>query len=231
MEKRKALLKLTRSEIFVIDPAVETPALEALHLIHDLAPFPVSYHLPAIVGFESIEKRSKSVNIRGIIILGSLSNVGDKLPWQDQLIKWLKEPLERSVPTLGICFGHQLLAHMHGAPVGKYKPGIKLRGLRTVTVHGDSRLGIQPSQGELAVSHEEYVRSLPRGFKLLASSAEIGIDAIAHEKLPIWGWQPHIEARESFCEGMSLDPQSLPARLEFGNRLLKSFCDFLKVQE
>ena len=51
----------------VIDPAVVEPAIESYNRIVTIAPFPVTYHLPALYGTSSLGMYND--NVRGIIVM------------------------------------------------------------------------------------------------------------------------------------------------------------------
>ncbi len=54
----------------------------------------------------------------GIILTGSHSMVTDREPWSQATGEWLRQGVEAGVWTLGICYGHQLLADVFGGTVG-----------------------------------------------------------------------------------------------------------------
>ena len=58
-----------------------------------------------------------------IVVTGSSSMVTDREPWSEQTAQWLRRAVEADAPILGICYGHQLLAHALGGVVGDNPQG------------------------------------------------------------------------------------------------------------
>ena len=210
------------SEIMVIDPGLHTPELDSFNLISNISPFPVSYHLPAICGLETMEKHERRTLLKGIIILGSSASVHDDLAWQNQLRSWIETHLKKSIPTLAICYGHQLISQIFGAKIEELEK--KQKGLRRLLITQSSPLGLENTSGEVVVSHKELVTSLPENMKAISSAPEklFQYDALMHTHLPIWSFQAHIEATPLFCSNQQL---FLPKNqtLQFGHQLLKNF--------
>lgn len=206
--------------IMVIDPGVHTPEVDTFNHMCGFAPLPLTYHMPALFGFHSFP--SDESLVRGIIILGSASSVNDNLPWQKPLEAWLKPLCERGVPVLGLCYGHQMLAHMFGGKVAYMTPGQdKLKGVRKVTFAANP-LGINGSK-QLIVTHNEAVTELPDCMEILASSDAVRVDALKHRKWPIFGLQSHPEATVEFLRGHGmLEPQVIEA-LADGHDVIKRF--------
>ncbi len=201
--------------IAVIDPAVATPELECFNQLVHLSPHKLTYHLPALFGLSSLEQIRASVS--GILILGSRSSVWDKLPWQAQLTDWLWPFLKKGVPTLGLCFGHQFLAQLHGAKVEYLSVDKKkVQGFRQVKIE-QSRLWGNCS-GELFGSHCEVVTSVPKGFRKIASSEPSKIEGLEHESLPIYTLQSHPEAVPNFLQN-NLDSNLF----SFGHKLIEKY--------
>ena len=217
-EHRSHLLQLA-----VIDPATHRPELDCYNQISLSVDAQTSYHLPALAGMESLERLERTPP-DGIILLGSGASVHDELPWQRPFHRWIYERALGGVPLLAICYGHQLLAHLFRGRVELLWEGEKVRGRRSVRI-SSSRLLPEPLSGPLIVSHREGVTVAPEGFKVIGVSDAVAIDAIEHEQLPLWGFQPDIEATEDFLRGnqIPLEAQSCRPAFNLGERLLRAF--------
>ena len=224
-------------ELLVVDPAAHTPEADCFNHISRLSPLRASYHLPGICGLATLAHANQRaaaghLTIAGIIVLGSASSVHDQLPWQIELASWLRPHIARGVPFFGFCFGHQLLAHMHGAAVGFVRQDQeKLKGFYPVALK-PSRLAPEGSRSLLR-SHREAVIAAPAGFNVMATSPEVTVDGLEHHTLPIWSLQTHPEATSGFLVNQQIDqpntqasvtPES-EARTRDGWVLVKAFLD------
>lgn len=68
----------------------------------------------------------------GVIVSGSAAMVTDRADWSERSADWLRDAAHEGLPLLGICYGHQLLAHALGGEVA-YNPA----GRESGTVHID----------------------------------------------------------------------------------------------
>ena len=134
-------------------------------------------------------------DIYGIIITGSHSMVTDYEEWSVKLSKWLRKLMTDPVPTLGICYGHQLLADAFGGKVGYHPKGRELgEGTITVTEEGkkDKLFENMPEKFPGYVAHSQTVLELPAGSVILAQNDfEKHHGVLFHDK--IWGVQFHPE--------------------------------------
>jgi GMP synthase (glutamine-hydrolysing) len=109
----------------------------------------------------------------GIIITGSHDMVTDRHPWSEKTAEWVKQAVESDVPVLGVCYGHQLLAHAMGGVVGDNPKG-KAFGTVTVRLNPQGRHDVlfngMPETFAAHVCHSQRVLKLPDGATLLASS-------------------------------------------------------------
>jgi GMP synthase (glutamine-hydrolysing) len=207
------------SHIAVIDPATGQPELDCFNHLSRMSALPLSYHLPALYGFESLYEVQESM--AGLILLGSRASVNDVSSWRDTLCRFLESSWRLKLPTFAICYGHQLIAHMHGIKIEKLP--CKLTEFRTINFT-PNRLWGESRCGALAVAHEEFVTACPQDFEIVASSEQIAIDGMAHKDLPIWSFQPHPEATLSFLRDHSISYTDDPkGQLSLGHSLVKNF--------
>ena len=100
--------------------------------------------------------------------------------------------LDSKAPILGVCFGHQLIAHAFGGGVVKDKRGVK-EMVETTVLKEDPLFEGLPASLVLMESRYEVVKSLPDGFSLLARSATSKIAAMKHPSRLLYGVQFHPE--------------------------------------
>ena len=106
----------------------------------------------------------------GYLITGSRASVYNDEPWIARLTDFVRELNEVRARTVGICFGHQLIAHALGGVVERASVGWGV-GVHAWEVIGDLPW-LRPRLGEirLQASHQDQVGTLPDGALLLASS-------------------------------------------------------------
>jgi len=174
-----------------------------------------------------------------VVVTGSNAMVTDEEPWSLRTQAWLREVVDRGVPVLGVCYGHQLLARALGGEVGWNPRG---REIGTVAVEltepgrRDPLLAGLPTRLIVQESHSQSVLRLPDGARLLASNAHDPHQAFAAGDRA-WGLQFHpefdadvvrgyLEERrtEIVREGRDVEELLAGARdSEHGARVLRSF--------
>ncbi len=135
------------------------------------------------------------------LITGSKSSVYDDDPWIKTLGEFVKDAV-KSVPIVGICFGHQMLHHIFGGKVKKSEKGWGI-GVHTYTVHEHrSWMAPEAKAVNLMASHQDQVIRPAPGSRTLAGSSFCPV-AISEFNSNIMSIQPHPEiirdlAREIF---------------------------------
>ncbi len=161
----------------------------------------------------------------GVVLMGSAASVHDDRPWLADLAAWLAPFLADgpAVPLLGICFGHQLVAHLAGGRVDFVTPDREpLRGV-VRTAFAGSRL-VPAASLEVVASHREHVAAAPPGWMVSAARPGVPVDALEHPLRPVFTVQFHPEAREEFLlrRGIAPGAPDAPWR-EHGRAVLRAF--------
>lgn len=110
-------------------------------------------------------------DLAGVVITGSPSMVTDRAEWSERSAAWLKTLVEREVPVLGICYGHQLLAHALGGQVGPHPAGMEIGTVEVQSLPGaknDPLFAPLPHTFTAQVVHEQTVVRLPADAVALA---------------------------------------------------------------
>lgn len=114
-----------------------------------------------------------ATELSGAVITGSHAMVTDREAWSEGLAEWIRAAHVKELPLLGICYGHQLIAHALGGRVDYRAQGIEL-GTHCVTktefAQGDILLGDLPLNFDGHLVHSQSVIELPPGARLLAAS-------------------------------------------------------------
>ncbi len=95
------------------------------------------------------------------------------------------------LPVLGICYGHQLLAHHLGGNVQKGFRGEYGIAHLTITCQDALWSGVEHTQ--IWMSHTDTVALAPPGFRVTASSEVSGIAAMSDPRRKLFGIQFHPE--------------------------------------
>lgn len=138
-------------------------------------------------------------SLAGAVLTGSHAMVTERLAWSERTAAWLPTVVAAGVPVLGICYGHQLLAHALGGRVGPTPGGREFGTTEIVlheTAHTDRLFSSLPARMSAHVSHAQSALELPPGAVCLAASARD-----AHHAFRIgtsaWGVQFHPEFDET----------------------------------
>lgn len=128
----------------------------------------------------------------GIVLSGGPSSVyDDGAPALDAAI------FDLEVPTLGICYGFQVMATALGGEVAN--TGLREYGSTDAALSADGGvlLAGQPADQTVWMSHGDSVAKAPEGFTVLASTASTPVAAFANDERRLYGVQWHPEVKHS----------------------------------
>lgn len=138
----------------------------------------------------------------GYVISGSRYSVYDDYPWIAQLMQFVRDCWNKNIKVVGICFGHQLIAHALGGRAEKADVGWGF-GIQStkITSRKPWMSDLDDLNGDiynLIVIHQDQVVEMPPEFKTIAENDFCPNSMIvADEKM--LGIQGHPEFGKEFC--------------------------------
>lgn len=103
------------------------------------------------------------------IITGSKKSCYEDIDWIHRLCAFVRECQANATKVIGICFGHQVIAHALGGLVEQSSKGWGI-GVHTYQVLKDHELFEQRSSINALVSHKDQVITPPENAQLIAVS-------------------------------------------------------------
>ncbi|WP_255196848.1 type 1 glutamine amidotransferase [Halorarius litoreus] len=143
-------------------------------------------------------------DVDAVIVAGSTAGVYEAADhaWIDDEAAFVRDLVSMGMPTLGVCFGHQLVNEALGGRV-------EHRGFTNELVEvelADDPL-FEGVSSVLPAVHGDHVVSTGDGMELIASAPHNRAFATRHRDAPVWTVQFHPEFTEVLCE---------PIRADFG---------------
>lgn len=171
----------------------------------------------------------------GLIITGSPASVHDREPWSERAATWVAAQVRGGLPTLGVCYGHQLLAHALGGDTAR--AARHEVGLFPVSLIADDPLfeGL-PRSLPVYLIHYNEVTVLPPGANVLARSPRCSVQAFSlgphvravqwHPEFDAIGVREAIEQDAKALRELGDDPTKLIEQVRdvpFGTQLIENF--------
>lgn len=143
----------------------------------------------------------KAAGYKGVIFTGGPNSVSDEnSPHFDAAVLGL------DIPVLGICYGHQLMAYMAGGEIVSAMSGSEY-GRTEVYAEKCALFDDVPEKSVFWMSHTDYVKRVPEGFRVTAHTDSCPCAAMADEERKLYGVQFHPEVTHS----------------EFGQTVIRNF--------
>jgi GMP synthase (glutamine-hydrolysing) len=161
-------------------------------------------------------------SLAGVVVTGSAASVTERTPWMLRAEAYLRALAASRVPTLGICFGHQLLGQALGGEVIRNPRGREIGTVDLEVVADDPLLAAARPPLLANTVHVDTVAVLPPGARVLGRTA-LEPHAVVRFAESAWGVQFHPEAdaeilrdtidvRRDLLAREGLDPDTLIAR-------------------
>ena len=144
-----------------------------------------------IIPYTYTLEQIKAKNPKGIIFTGGPNSVyAEETPKVDAGV------FELGIPVLGICYGHQFMAHTLGGHVES--AGISEFGKTSLELQNDCSLfkGVE-GKNICWMSHNDYVSEVPEGFQTYAMTSECPVAAMINDERKLYGVQFHPEVEHT----------------------------------
>lgn len=142
----------------------------------------------------------------GWIISGSRHGVYENEPWIPHLEDFLRACMRESVPIVGICFGHQILAQAMGGKVENSKSGWGVGIHEYQLLNHPDWLEIKGDSFSVPAIHQDQIIKAPIGAHLFATSDFCPIAGLIYGELnapKAFTIQPHPEMSAEFVSDIS----------------------------
>ncbi len=163
---------------------------------------------------ESINPMDFFKTYDGFLLSGSEDNLSET-PTRNKRRKEIEFFKKNKKPTLGICFGHQLLGHAFGAEVQRIQePNTEAEWNKVIELEFNHDYPLAKDSTDsyvqkMAVEYYHHEQVVPNDqfwihFENYASTKVCQIQAIKHKENPIFGVQFHPDTGKKECELSSL---------------------------
>jgi GMP synthase (glutamine-hydrolysing) len=127
------------------------------------------------------------------ILTGSEASILEREKWVEDEVALVQEAVERGLPVLGSCYGHQLLAlALRGPGCVRRCPNPEIGWIPVMIPAANSLLGDKGSFFTFS-SHFDEVVNLDREFRVLAATGECPVQGFELVGKQAWGLQFHPE--------------------------------------
>lgn len=164
----------------------------------------------------------------GVVLTGSTAAVyeADRHPWIGEQEAFVRALVERGIPTLGVCFGHQVANSALGGTVEHVGTTATLV---EATLADDPLFdGVDPVVVSL---HGDAVVEPGSGMEIIASAPHADVFGTRHRTAPLWTVQFHPEItaahRDRLVEDFDWEPSSFSFADVTAGRLFENFASIV----
>jgi GMP synthase (glutamine-hydrolysing) len=170
-----------------------------------------AYHCDALAGwfdrpeevdFPAGERPAPDLAVDGVVLTGSTAGVyeADERPWIRDEERLVRELVDRGIPTLGVCFGHQVANSALG---GTVVPAETTSRLVAADLATDPLFeGVEPV---VTAAHGDVVTDPGEGMEVVASADYYDAFATRHRSAPLWTVQFHPELTAAHRDRLAAD--------------------------
>jgi len=159
--------------------------------------------------------------LAGLVITGSPESVTTRASWIVEAERGVRAGVEAGLPTLGVCFGHQLLAQALGGEVEQNPRGREMGTVGVRLLAEDPLLAGLPPTLDVNMSHRDAATRLPPGAVVLGATeldpnalvrfGERAIGMQFHPEFDAGVMRGYIDARRSVLAAEGIDADRLRA--------------------
>lgn len=140
--------------------------------------------------------------LEGVLITGSPAGVYDALPWMDPLRAFIRRLYERRTRTVGICFGHQIIADALGGDVRKSEKGWGLGRHSYDVVPARPHFAPGVETLSIACSHQDQVITPPASARVVLRSDFAPNAGLVYDNGAILTFQAHPEFDDDYARAL-----------------------------
>lgn len=202
------------------------------------------YETLAVAEHDRLPSISALDEYAGVVVTGSPAMVSHRNDWSEATAAWLASVMVADrLPVLGVCYGHQLMAHALGGKIGPNPNGRRM-GMRRLTVEAedDELLGSLAPGADVHVTHLESVLHPPGSARILGHTEGDPYHALYFGGRS-WGVQFHpefdasimrcyVQARSDLLDGEGFDSTAILENVGdtcAGDTVLKRFAELCET--
>lgn len=173
---------------WVLQTSARQPECAKLQI--DCINYPVQQSTPLVVDCDAY------------LITGSRDSVYDDAPWILDLVGFIERALAADKKIIGVCFGHQLMAHYFGGRVAPAEGGWAVGVHTSDILQRHNWMGESvPTQFNLLSSHKDQVVELPQTAEVFATNGFCPIAGFTMNDRVITV-QGHPEFTKAYAQGL-----------------------------